>query len=148
MISTTQLPQLPQVLPTTQAAWQQLLNTFQTWTQLLASGTPWAAPTLLNGWVNYNVAYNPAGYAARLPDRIYCRGLISGGTVTDGTVLCTLPYAPAYKVLTIAQAYNGTSYAPVRLDVDTSGDVLILDAPGFSGAYWVSLDGLSFSTLP
>ena len=147
----TQLPPFPQQLPTSQGAWQQLINVMQQWQGAINATLTlptWAAPTLLNGWVYYSAPYNIPGYALDASGRVWCRGLVGGGTTTDGTIITTLPYAPLYRCLTLAQAYNGASYAPVRLDVDQSGNVLLLDAPAFSGSYWVSLDQLNYSTLP
>ena len=142
-----QLPSIPAALPKSQGDWDRLTATLQVWMQRMAQGTPWLPVTLLNGWTSLNAGGNPAGFCSRLPDRVYLRGLIGAGTLTDATVLFTLPagYAPAYEPVTIAQGWNGSVYVQVRVDVKPSGDVIIF---GAAGIQWISLDQVSFSTLP
>jgi hypothetical protein len=100
---------------------------------------------LENGWTNFGGQYASAQYQVDLNGRVYLRGLIGGGAVTDGTVLATLPYAPSFGIFGIAQANNGSANSPVSLDVTTAGNIVIYGASAFSGGYYVSLDQLSFS---
>lgn len=139
------LAHLPHTLPKTQAEWQQFLNALQAWEGAISS-PKWLTPTLKNSWVFYGGSYNPPGYYQDVSGRVHVRGLIKSGTLTDGTVLATLPYFPPYEYLTVGMAYSGSAYSPVRLDVGLSGNILIYNASTFTGSYWVSLDGLSFLT--
>jgi len=143
------LPPLPQQLPRTQSDWERFVNVFQSWATFLDTGYQWNPATLLNGWTNLSASFNPAGFVLISPNRVACRGLILSGTLTDGTHLLTLPYKPAHEVVTVAAANAGPGVQFARLDVDTSGNVLLFGASGFTpGAGWVSLDNLSFSLLP
>jgi hypothetical protein len=107
----------------------------------------WQPITLQNSWGAYGGGYAPPSYYVDASGRLYCRGLIQAGIVTDGTALFTLPFTPSYRVLTIAQAYSGSAYAPARLDVLTTGVVEVFDASGFSGSGWISLDQVSCSLI-
>lgn len=138
------LAHLPQALPKTQAEWQTVLNALQAWGGAISSPT-WASATLKNSWVYYGSPYNQPGYYQDVSGRVFVRGFIKSGTLTDGTALTTLPYLPQSKQVTAGMAYSGSAYTPVRLDIDTGGNVLIYNASTFTGSYWVSLDGLSYS---
>jgi hypothetical protein len=133
---------LPQQLPKTQADWQLFLNQLQSWR---AAPPAWQTLALQNSWVAWGAPFASSQYQLDLNGRLYLRGLIKGGAVTDGTVLATLPYAPSFEIATIALGNNGSAYSPVRLDVTTAGNILLSGAGAFSGAYFISLDQLSFS---
>lgn len=136
---------LPQALPKSQADWQLFLNALNTWRP---QAPPWQPLTLQNSWVPFGAPFAAAQYQIDLSGHLYLRGVIKSGTVTDGTVLATLPYAPSFEVVTIAQANSGSAYSPVRLDVTTGGNIVIYGAGAFSGSYYVSLDQLNFSLSP
>ncbi|MBF4693629.1 hypothetical protein [Fusibacter ferrireducens] len=51
----------------------------------------WIAPTLLNGWVNYGLTYETAGYYKDDFGVVHLKGLIKNGITTPGTTLFTLP---------------------------------------------------------
>lgn len=140
---------VPLTLPKTQAEWNQWLTTLRSWAGSLQAGN-WLAPTFKNSWTNYGGGYNPAGYYADLTGRVWLRGLLQGASQTAPSTLFTLPYAPQFRQLLQGIAYNGgSSYTQARIDVDTSGNV-ILDAlaSGSIGTGWLSLDSLSFSLSP
>ena len=133
---------LPQQLPRTQSDWQQFLNALNTW----QPGPPrWQNATLQNSWIAFGTPYAAPQYQLDLNGRVWLRGVIKSGVLTDGTVLMTLPYAPSFELLTFAPANSGSAYSPVRLDVTTGGNVVIYGAAAFSGSYYVSLDQLNFS---
>lgn len=134
--------QLPLALPKTQADWQAFVNALSTWRP---QPPAWQNLTLLNGWEAYSSAWAPPQYQVDLSGRLYLRGLIKPGTVTDGTTLLTLPVAPSFQPLTLAQAHSGSAYSPVRLDVQKSGNLIIYEASSFTSSGFVSLDQLSFS---
>lgn len=108
----------------------------------------WTTLALQNSWAAYGAPYATAQYQVDLFGRVWLRGFIGSGVITDGTVLLTLPIAPSFRLVTVSQGYNGTAFSPVRIDVLTNGNVTIMGASGFSGAYGVGLDQISFSTAP
>jgi len=64
----------------------------------LASDAPYNVTTLTtaNGWLNYSVPpFAPAAYQIDADGRVHLKGLVKSGTVTDGTIIATLP-AGAY----------------------------------------------------
>ena len=100
---------------------------------------PFKAPTLLNSWVNYDAAYNPAGYYKDPWGRVHLRGAVKNGTAI-GTAIFTLAagYRPPFRQLHVVDSNN----AHGRVDVLADGTVL-----GVAGSTaWVSLDGISFRT--
>jgi hypothetical protein len=148
----TQIPQLAQLerkLPAAQADWDRFRVELDRWRTTL-QGMNWTAITLKNNWVAYGgTTFAPPAYYLDAAGRVFCRGLIKSGTVTDGTVLFTLPYTPSWEAITFAPAYSGgpATYVPARLDVQQSGNVVIYNAGTFTGGYFVSLDQLSFSLI-
>jgi len=102
-----------------------------------ASAT-WTKPTLSAGWSTFSSANAAEGYTKSSDGVVTLRGLIKGGTITNGTVLFTLPagYRPTGTIAFISVC-NGT---PCRVDVSSNGNVL---ARGFD-ANWSSLAGVSF----
>jgi hypothetical protein len=115
-------------------------------TKLASVGQPeWITPTLLNGWVYYGAPYNTPGYYKDQFGRVWIKGLIKSGTTTNGTAVFQLPvdYRPPSQYL-LTSATNDATFASkhCRIDVDTSGNVLIYDV----SSVWVSLDRINFST--
>lgn len=102
-----------------------------------------AYPTLLNGWTNYNSGYQEAMYQTTLDGRICLNGLLAAGTLTDGTIIFTLPttypntFAPMNSEIFTARTSVGTC----RIDITSAGNVVIY---GAAGAAWVSLSGINF----
>lgn len=133
---------LPVQLPKSQPDWEAFLNALITWRP---QPPQWQPLTLKNGWSASGAPYAPAQYQVDLNGRVSLRGLIKGGTVTDTTTLLSLPFGPSFELVTDALAYSGSAYGPVRLDVTAAGNLNIYGAAAFSGAYFVSLDQVSFS---
>jgi hypothetical protein len=97
----------------------------------------WAAPVLLNSWVNYDATlYEPAGYYLDRK-RVFLKGHIMSGVMD--VPLFTLPvgFRPPLRVLTPVITAGG----PTRLDIKNTGDVVIV-AGGTN--VWVSLSNVSF----
>src|SRR5580698_3553625 len=103
-MSAPQLVITQQKLPRSQQEWNFHVADMQTWQQSITS-TKWLTPTLQNSWVSLGTPYNAPGYYQDVTNRVHCRGLIKGGTATDGTVLFTLPYKPQGQCVLVAQAY-------------------------------------------
>ncbi|MEE4561960.1 hypothetical protein [Paenibacillus polymyxa] len=113
----------------------------------------WITPTLLNGWVPYDVqtgtGYRTAQYYKDSSNRVHMRGLINSGAKTVGTVLFKLPqgYRPEFAVtFIVAMAYaNTTATYHSRVTVLRTGDVILAaDLTGGTDPYWIQLFGISF----
>lgn len=94
----------------------------------------WTTPTLLNGWVNYNLGYEAAGYYKDIFGVVRIRGLIKSGSI--GTfVVFSLPvgFRPTKDYIFTAFGESGL----YRLDVKSSGDVMIIS--GGPGNAFVSI---------
>ena len=99
-------------------------------------------PTLLNGWTDYNAAtFTGASYWKDVCGVVHLAGLIKGGTVTNGTVLFTLPagYRPFLPEIMSVQNNDGIFR---RLDVMANGDV-VLKSANYT-AVWISLASITF----
>lgn len=97
------------------------------------------APTLLNSWQNYGTAYGSAAYWKDKCNVVHISGMVKGGTITDGTVIFTLPsgYRPSAPEKFLVVSVN----ALCILDIYTNGNVTIRAG---ANASWVSLSGISF----
>jgi hypothetical protein len=145
-MSAPQAAALPWALPKTTADWAAFVNSLNSWRP---QAPLWQALTLQNSWIPYGGPSNASPqYQLDNFGRVFCRGLIRGGTVTDGTVISTIPLAPSKQLYTIGLGFNGTTSAPVSIDVDTSGNILLFGASSFSGTYFISLDQLNYSLSP
>jgi hypothetical protein len=144
MTAITQLATIERNLPKSQADWDRLFVEFLQW-QRTIQGMQWQPITLQNGWTAYGATYAPPQYYVDASGRLFCRGLLSAGTVTDGTVIFTLPFTPSYRVLTFGQGYTTTTtYQPVRIDVLQNGNVEVYNAASLA---WLSLDQFNFSLI-
>ena len=96
-------------------------------------------PTLLNSWVNYGSGYESASYFKDKCGVVHIAGFIKSGTITDGTVIFTLPdgYRPRASEKFIVVSLN----AICVLDIYGNGN-LTIRAGANSG--WLSLSGISF----
>lgn len=105
-----------------------------------ASDSGWVAPSLLNSWANFGGSYSAAGYR-KVGSRVFLRGLLTGGTKTDGTSLFVLPsgFVP-FGIERFATSVNVAS-STARIVVDTSGNVTIFGIPTGSN---VGVSGISF----
>lgn len=101
----------------------------------------WTPLPLLNGWTTYNNTYSPASYTQVRSGMVMVRGMIKGGTTTQGTPVVNLPakYRPS-KTLLFTTTTAANVYA--RLDVLNNGNI-ILNGANFS-ATWTSLDTIRF----
>lgn len=98
----------------------------------------WIAPTLTNGWVNYDtITFNSAAYRKTPDGKVHLKGLIKAGTL--GAAAFTLPagYRPAGRELFDAISNN----AQGRVDIAKEGGVVPVSP---SSNTWVSLDNISF----
>jgi len=104
--------------------------------QMLDGG--WIPPALLNSWSNLGGSYAPASFR-KLGQLVTIRGTITGGDMTNGTIVFVLPagYRPPF-----VQQFSGasTSSSPrARIIIRQNGNLQIYD---FDEA--PALDGISF----
>ncbi len=99
----------------------------------MPSGTSFNALTpLLNGWVVYgSPPWAAPGYMTDSAGRVHVKGLIGGGTATNGTAVATLPvgYRPQYYDDVVDDAGGG--FGALSFDSST-GNVIV---KGFSNSY-------------
>lgn len=95
----------------------------------LLSTTPWAKPTLVNGWTNRGGIYPDFQYRTIASNQLQIVGEIVPGTLVNGTVITTLPagFRPVDPVLIPAR--KGAS-AVAYLQLDSTGQVQIFDGAG------------------
>lgn len=100
----------------------------------LPSGDGWIAATLQNGWGQFGSGHQAARFRRTVDGTVFVEGLISGGTITPGTVLFNLPvgYRPAAK-LRIAQV---DSNGVMGFDVEPNGNVT---TQSFNTNTWASI---------
>jgi N-acetylneuraminic acid mutarotase len=96
------------------------------------------APSLLNGWVNYDNTFSNAGFQKDNENLVNLKGLIKNGNASSNTILFTLPvaYRPAERLVFTApsSAFLG------RVDILPSGDVILINGTNT----FIGLDGISF----
>ena len=108
-------------------------------------GDTWTAVSSGSNWQNYGSGYQTAQYK-KFGDQVYLRGLATSNAnswTTYPTIL-TLPvgYRPPARLIF---EQTGNNSVAVRVDITSSGLVQWVAAGAGSG--YISLDGISFSTL-
>ena len=131
-IEVLQVYQGPNAHLKTSYAFSQLLFNFN-----FNNEEDWIVPAFMNGWVNFDNVYNPAGYFKDSLGIVHLRGLVKNGT--NNTTIFTLPvgYRPSNRELQAVQTNNNIIG---RVDIFADGQVTVVS--GSNG--WVSLDGITF----
>lgn len=113
------------------------------WDQIAEAG--WADLSLVNGWVNYNTAqFAPGRYRNDIYGHVWVEGLIKNGTMTSGTVLCTLPVGSRPTNRHIFHSYaNGVLQ---RVDVLADGTVIVGSAAAWTQNAFNTLTNIQFRT--
>jgi hypothetical protein len=95
-----------------------------------------SVPTFQGTWVNYDLAYEPAGFYRDAFGRVHLTGLVKSGTI--GLPVFTLPagYRPVARNIFAMVSADTIG----RLDVLSSGEV----TPVVGSNLWLSLAGVSF----
>ncbi len=95
--------------------------------------------TLSGVFSNWGGEYVPTGYFRDKENMVHLQGLIAISTPTSGTTIFTLPqgFRPGATHVFVTLDSNSM----VRLDVDSSGNVKIMDIPAEG---FISLSGISF----
>ena len=101
----------------------------------------WTNFELLNGWVNYSNLRTEASYTKNGQGIVRISGFIKSGTITSGTVIAKIPldHAPP-RIISFAVLCD-TSITVCRLDINTTGELLIYGAVGNT---YISLEGVSY----
>jgi hypothetical protein len=101
----------------------------------------WTAMTLGAGWVSYDggTTFTTPAYTKGADNIVRLKGLIKGGTTTNGIVIYTLPtgYRPSQRTLLAADC-NPSVWC--RVDVLTNGNIELY----LSNSGWTSLDNVTF----
>lgn len=98
----------------------------------------WQAPSLQNSYTDSGGGNATAGYMRSLDGRIHLRGLIGGGTATDGTTMLTLPvdYRPAASLHFTNYCENGSgTRAPYLMVINSDGTVKLYAMGTFYNTY-------------
>lgn len=105
----------------------------------------WKDLSLQNSWSNYGGGYQTAQYAIDCTGRVWLRGLIVSGDVTDNTVIATLP-APCVP---LTLQFNSVAFNDAvlgQLDIDTSGNIIFKLTGGVTTGMFAALNPISFTT--
>jgi len=104
----------------------------------------WNDLPIVAGWVNFDDSAVPASYSKDDFGKVHIRGVIKSGTVTDGTVIATLPsgYRPCADT-SYPIADPGASGA-ASITVRSSGD---MEVYGLSVSTEVSIAGTICTSL-
>lgn len=101
-------------------------------------------PALQNGWLQFGSGYTSAGFWLDPTGVVHLEGLVKSGTVTNGTVIATLPSEVGYRPSTrkvFTTWTNDTAQHACRIDVLTTGDIICGQSVGNT---YLSLDGITF----
>lgn len=122
-----------------------LLDGLQWWADVPESY--WTELDLLNGWSNYTSLpyWGPPRFFKDGYGVVHVRGLITGGTTTVDTILCTLPVDCRPIVRKMFPSWHGGSL-PARLDVDEDGNIRIASASVNNNH--LTIDPISFRANP
>lgn len=78
----------------------------------------WQNASLLNGWTNFGGAYSTCAYR-KIGNQVSLRGMVTGGTSTDGTPVFTLPAGfrpPGYERFRPSASVAASERVVVRSD--------------------------------
>jgi len=101
--------------------------------------------TLQNSWVNYATDTTPS-VSRTESGVIMISGEIAGGTITQGTVIATLPtgFAPTRQKRFQVTNFNGSAFSSATLLVSTNGNISILS---ITSNTLLGLDGIQYTLL-
>ncbi len=116
------------------------------WNALLPA-SPWTAlPTLQNGWTDFGAPFGTASYAKTGTGVVHLHGLLTAGTIADGTLITTLPagFRPQFSIALPAAGVTAGGFQYVEILIQTSGAVSIFGAAGAITNLHVTLSFPSF----
>ena|SRR5437763_624148 len=100
-----------------------------TWIKIsIDLSTPWVNLTLQNGWsatANGLTTATTPQYRKNAFGELELRGLLGGGTVTQGTVIANLPvgFRPVQETRLIVAKHDGGGFSPGLLYIYPTGDI-------------------------
>lgn len=100
----------------------------------------WCALTLQNGWYWYGTIFSTPKYTKSADGIVSLKGLIGSGTVTNGTIIATLPVGYRPKEHLLLGVASANAYA--RIDIMPATGTVIVG--GSVAAGWLSIDGINF----
>lgn len=117
-------------------------------TKFSASIPLWTAANLINGWGSWgtetSTGHTQAAFTITPGGTVLIKGMMQkAATVPNGEAMFTLPPGMRPTARLIFPGKNGAGYASGRIDVDTSGNVVLLNVP--NAASWVAADGIMFA---
>ncbi|HEX8385104.1 MAG TPA: hypothetical protein VF576_02915, partial [Rubricoccaceae bacterium] len=114
-------------------------------TYLSGSGAAegYAAPTLINGWVNFGGQLAPAGYV-RDGTEVRLRGTVKSGVVGDPIFVLPAGLWPPWDYIGVGMSVVGGVRTACQIYVNGVGEVSASSGTNTD----VSLNGVSFSLLP
>jgi hypothetical protein len=99
----------------------------------------WIEPTLLNGWVNYDIAeHRKVGFYKDEFDVVHLKGMIKDGTTTSNTNLFVLPLGYRLDTITYFPTFSNNILGGIK--ITALGEVQFRVGSNI----WFSLDGISF----
>lgn len=107
-------------------------------TKFIAPPTAWKAPSLSNSYTNSGGGNSTAGYRKDRSGRVHIKGLVGGGTGTDGTTIFTLDsgYRPAATMHFTNYCENGSgTRSPYLMTVNADGTVKLYAMGTFYNTY-------------
>lgn len=109
-----------------------LVETLPTWHEIGGSGEP----AFTNSWVNYGTGYNTAAFMKDHNGRVFLKGCITSGTMSQSAFTLPAGYRPAQQ--NVFGVVSNNLFGQVA--ITSSGTVV----PTVGKNAWVSLDGISF----
>lgn len=95
----------------------------------IGAGFSWTQPTYQNGWHALGGTYGLPGFGLTVEGNVRMAGILIGGTLTDGTVICNLPTwarPPVDKIVMVTNVSSGTwPGSPAQIRIRTNGNVEI-----------------------
>lgn len=106
----------------------------------------WQTLTLQNGWTARGSSFATPGYRLMPDGTVLLRGQMAGGTVTDGTVIATLPtgYTTTMDDNYPIASFPGSSTENAVLEVATNGNLIIF---GVGSAPALTIGGVRFPVI-
>lgn len=109
----------------------------------------WLALQYQNGWTDLGGGFGPGGYKLLPHGFVAFKGVIIGGTKTDGTVIANLPllYRPkSARIMTMPLVSAGATGPNIQLRMSTSGNLTCFGISATATGN-MGLDGVQYSIL-
>lgn len=111
-------------------------------------GVGWTAVTFQNSWHDLGSPYSTAAFGLAITGNVRLRGVVVGGTKTDGTVICQLPvgFRPAFdKIIPVGTGTSGAILPTIRIRASTGNIECWGQSASTNGTH--SWDNIEFERL-